>query len=142
MNLIRIYECLCDMTRLRILNLLTQGPLCVCHIQDILREPQVKVSKHLGYLKTHGMVESHREGNWRIYSLVARPPRELKKNLACLQDCSKEYPDFRRDLDGLRKLRTKGDDPSLLCCGKPTKSKATLSRVRRGRPSLSKSTSA
>jgi ArsR family transcriptional regulator, arsenate/arsenite/antimonite-responsive transcriptional repressor len=128
MDLVRIYECLCDLTRLRILNLLTQGPLCVCHIQDILREPQVKVSKHLGYLKTHGMVESRREGNWRVYRLVSRAPRELTKNLKCLQDCAKEGPQFRSDLEGLRKLQAKGDDPSLACCRKPAAVKAKAAR--------------
>lgn len=104
MELIRIYECLCDVTRLRILNLLTRGPLCVCHIQDVLGEPQVKISKHLGYLKAHGVVECHREGNWRVYRLVTHPSAELKSNLACLQDCATEDPVFRRDLARLRKL--------------------------------------
>ncbi len=51
MDLIQIYQCLCDPTRLRILHLLTQTPLCVCHFQEILGEPQVKVSKHLSYLR-------------------------------------------------------------------------------------------
>ena len=46
MSLVQIYQCLCDETRLRILNLLHEGELCVCHIQDILGEPQVKISKH------------------------------------------------------------------------------------------------
>ncbi len=124
MELIRIYECLCDVTRLRILNLLAQSPLCVCHIQDILGEPQVKVSKHLGYLKSHGVVESHREGNWRVYRLVTQPSPELKSNLACLQDCASEEPRLRRDLERLRKLRVKTDEPGLACCGKPTPAKA------------------
>ena len=57
MDLVSIYQCLCDHTRLRILHALTGGPLCVCHLQEILGEPQVKVSKHLAYLKQHGMVE-------------------------------------------------------------------------------------
>ena len=35
-QLIEIYNCLCDETRLRIVHLLTQSPLCVCHLQDIL----------------------------------------------------------------------------------------------------------
>ena len=47
-ELIQIYQCLCDPTRLRILHLLTQTPLCVCHFQEIFNEPQVKISKHLG----------------------------------------------------------------------------------------------
>ncbi|PYK63832.1 MAG: ArsR family transcriptional regulator, partial [Verrucomicrobia bacterium] len=47
MDLIQIYQCFCDRTRLRILHLLRRSPLCVCHFQDILDEPQVKISKHL-----------------------------------------------------------------------------------------------
>jgi DNA-binding transcriptional ArsR family regulator len=49
MDLIQIYQCFCDRTRLRILHLLTKSSLCVCHFQDILGEPQVKISKHLAY---------------------------------------------------------------------------------------------
>ncbi|MEY4005292.1 MAG: hypothetical protein RLZZ221_1388 [Verrucomicrobiota bacterium] len=68
MQLIRIHECLCDRTRLRIIHLLTAGPLCVCHFQAALREPQVKVSKHLAYLRTRGLVVAKRQGNWMVYS--------------------------------------------------------------------------
>ena len=107
MDLIRIYECLCDTTRLRVLNVLAQGPLCVCHFQEILREPQVKISKHLAYLRARGLVEVEREGNWMIYELPAKPSRELKANLACLQDCARENPVFRRDLARLKKLAPK-----------------------------------
>jgi ArsR family transcriptional regulator len=106
-NLIRIYECLCDRTRLRILALLGGGPLCVCHLQGILDEPQVKVSKHLGYLKSRGLVESKREGNWIIYQLPKKPSRELRANLACLQDCAGEEAVFRRDAAKLAKLRAR-----------------------------------
>ena len=42
MDLVQIYHCFCDRTRLRILNLLCEGPLCVCHFQELLNEPQVK----------------------------------------------------------------------------------------------------
>ncbi len=104
-KLLRIYECLCDQTRLRLLNLLQQGPLCVCHLQSVLGESQVKISKHLRYLKTHGLVESRKEGYWRIYRLPARPGAALAANLRCLQDCVSEDPVFRRDLAALKKLR-------------------------------------
>lgn len=107
MDLVRIYECLCDRTRLRLLALLGGGPLCVCHLQEILREPQVKVSKHLAYLRERGLVESIREGNWIVYSLPAKPPRELVANLACLQDCTGEDPQFRRDAAKLAKVRAR-----------------------------------
>src|SRR4051812_31173615 len=107
MELIRIYECLCDLTRLRLLNVLAQGPLCVCHFQEILREPQVKISKHLAYLKTRGLVRCKRQGNWMIYELAAKPARELRANLACLQDCAQDNPVFQRDLARMRKLAPK-----------------------------------
>jgi ArsR family transcriptional regulator, arsenate/arsenite/antimonite-responsive transcriptional repressor len=103
MELVQIYECLCDATRLRILNLLTQGPLCVCHFQTVLGEPQVKISKHLAYLRARGLVAAERQGNWMIYSLPAKPSRELAANLACLQDCARDLPQFRRDLTRLQK---------------------------------------
>ena len=103
-ELVQIYECLCDATRLRILNLLGQGPLCVCHFQEVLGEPQVKISKHLAYLRARGLVEVERTGNWMIYELPAKPTRELAANMACLQDCAAEKPVFRRDLERLRKL--------------------------------------
>jgi DNA-binding transcriptional ArsR family regulator len=74
MELIRIYECLCDETRLRVLHLLAQGPLCVCHFQEILREPQVKISKHLAYLRSRGLVVCERQGTWMIYALPGLRP--------------------------------------------------------------------
>ena len=104
MELVRIYECLCDVTRLRLLQVLAQGPLCVCHFQAVLGEPQVKISKHLAYLRERGLVQATREGNWVVYALPADPPRELAANLACLQDCARENPLFARDLARLKKL--------------------------------------
>ena len=105
MDLIQIYECFCDRTRLRILNLLTQTPLCVCHFQAILKEPQVKISKHLAFLKEREMVLAERQQNWMIYSLPGKRAPELEANLKCLQDCVASDSIFKRDLKALAKLR-------------------------------------
>lgn len=111
MKLVKIYECLCDPTRLRILNLLSAGERCVCALQEVLGEPQVKVSKHLAYLRAHKLVEVRRQANWMMYRLPARPSRELSANLACLQDCMREDPVFRRDAARLRRVASGPD-----CC--------------------------
>ena len=116
MELVEIYECLCDHTRLRLLNVLAQGPLCVCHFQAVLGEPQVKISKHLAYLRARGLVEVEREGNWMVYALPAKPTRELQANLACLQDCARENPDFQRDLARLKKLAPTLSASGPACC--------------------------
>ncbi len=104
-DLIRIYQCFCDATRLRIIHLLTRGPLCVCHFQEALDLPQTKVSQHLAYLRRHRLVECTRHGTWMIYSLPAAPSRELELNLKCLQDCAPGNPRFRTDLKRLDKTR-------------------------------------
>ncbi len=109
MDLIEIYKCLCDETRLRILHLLTQGPLCVCHFQKLLDLPQVPVSKHLAYLRDHQLVEAHRRGQWMIYALPAQRTRELDIQLQCLQDCVQTNEIFRADLQRLKKLRPECD---------------------------------
>jgi ArsR family transcriptional regulator, arsenate/arsenite/antimonite-responsive transcriptional repressor len=111
MDLIQIYQCFCDRTRLRILNLLAQGPLCVCHFQEALGEPQVKISKHLGYLKEREMVVAERKKNWMIYSLPRKRAPELEANLKCLQDCAQSDAVFKRDLKALTKLRSNCCEP-------------------------------
>jgi ArsR family transcriptional regulator, arsenate/arsenite/antimonite-responsive transcriptional repressor len=115
MDLVSIYECLCDRTRLRIIHLLLQGPLCVCHIQSVLSEPQVKISKHLGYLRRHGLAGSERCANLVIYRLPAKRPPQLSANFACLQDCVATEPVFRGDLARLEKLRA-GFGPDCPAC--------------------------
>ena len=98
MKLIEIYRCLCDETRLRLLNLLHRGPLCVCHFQEVLQLPQVAVSKHLAYLRRHGLVTAERDGAWMIYRLAEPRPPGLERQLSCLQDCARELPVFQDDL--------------------------------------------
>lgn len=116
MELVQVYKCLCDETRLRILHLLANRPLCVCHFQDILASPQVKISKHLAYLREHGMVETRRAGSWIIYSLPAHPSVELTANMKCLQDCCRENPIFTKDLRRMEKSLVQCAGPLAGCC--------------------------
>ena len=104
-ELIEVYQCFCDATRLRIVHLLTRGPLCVCHFQEILGLAQTKISQHLAYLRKRRMVVCTRHGTWMIYSLPTKAPLELRANLKCLQDCAPTDKRFRADLKALEKVR-------------------------------------
>jgi len=106
MELAQLYRAFADPTRLRILRVLQDGPLCVCHFQTVLAEPQVKISKHLGYLRERGLVVASRRGNWVIYALPVEKARsaELTANLACLAECAKTGAVFKRDRARLKKL--------------------------------------
>jgi ArsR family transcriptional regulator len=115
-KLIAIYQCLCEETRLRILHLLTQTPLCVCHFQTVLKESQVNISKHLRYLKSHGLVEVKQHRNWRIYQLPEKQSFELKRQLQCLQDCVQENNLFREDLKRLKAVSAEASSIVKDCC--------------------------
>lgn len=105
-ELCQVYRCLSDGTRLRILNLLSEGPLCVCHLQSVLDEPQVKISKHLASLRSHGLVESERRANWMIYRIADAANPALEHNLACLHDLRRKDPTFKSDLKRLQRTDT------------------------------------
>jgi ArsR family transcriptional regulator, arsenate/arsenite/antimonite-responsive transcriptional repressor len=68
-----VYRALADETRLRILALLRDGEVCVCHLQGSLRLPQPTISRHLAYLRKAGLAEARRDGVWMHYRLA--PPR-------------------------------------------------------------------
>lgn len=68
-TLLNTFKALSEETRLRILKLLEQGELCVCHIVAALDMVQPKVSFHLNVLKEAGFLKDRREGRWTHYSL-------------------------------------------------------------------------
>ena len=65
--LTKVYAALADPTRLRILSLLGDGEICVCHIHASLDVPQPTASRHLAYLQKSGLVEARRDGIWMHY---------------------------------------------------------------------------
>src|SRR3954468_10524005 len=64
-----LFKALADRTRLRILNLLLAGEVCVCDLHDTLGIPQPKASRHLAYLRSAGLVDARKEGQWVHYRL-------------------------------------------------------------------------
>ena len=66
---ITLFRALSDGTRLRIIKLLEDGELCVCHLMEILDMSQSRISRHMGILKNAGLVNDRREGRWVHYSL-------------------------------------------------------------------------
>lgn len=65
-----LFLALADKTRLRILNLIGDGEVCVFFFTETLREPQSKISRHLAYLRRAGIVETTRRGKWIYYRLL------------------------------------------------------------------------
>ena len=68
-ELLSVFKALSDETRLRIVKLLENGELCVCHIVAAVDMSQSKISFHLRILKEAGLVKDRREGKWMHYRL-------------------------------------------------------------------------
>ena len=129
MKLSAIYKCFSDETRLRILNLLSVSPLCVCHIQAVLHKSQVVISQHLAYLRERGVVTGQRYKNWMIYALPAERPAVLEANLQCLGQAVESEPTLRKDAQKLAKLmgtKSVGDLLDEGCCARLSKKETAL----------------
>jgi ArsR family transcriptional regulator len=70
------FSALADRTRLRLLNLMGQGEVCVCFFAGTLDTNNPKISRHLSYLKRAGLVEGRRDGKWMHYR-ICRPDDPL-----------------------------------------------------------------
>ena len=89
-DLERFFQALGDRTRLRILNLMGDQEICVCYFVEILGGPQSKISRHLAYLRSAGIVSARRDGKWMHYR-ICMPPHAgaaqiMRQTLAALKD--------------------------------------------------------
>jgi ArsR family transcriptional regulator len=64
-----LFKALADRTRLRLLNLMAAGEVCVCFFVEVLGTNQPKISRHLAYLRRAGVVAARREGKWMHYRI-------------------------------------------------------------------------
>jgi ArsR family transcriptional regulator len=68
-DIVDIFKALSDENRLRILNLLRNGELCVCDIEAVLNIKQSNASRHLNKLKTAKIILPEKKSQWVYYRL-------------------------------------------------------------------------
>jgi len=93
---------LADKTRLRILNLMRESEVCVCFFSEVLGKSQPKISRHLAYLRSAGIVSTRREGKWIHYKIEIPENSHIAK---ILQDV----------LEGLKSEKLMREDYEKLC---------------------------
>ena len=104
----QFFRVLADRTRLRIVNLLARGPLCVCNIQHVLGQPQSSVSRHLGLLRASGLTQDRRVGMRTFYELTGWDGGLATGVLDTLRRELKAQAEFGKDLEVLAALKTSG----------------------------------
>jgi ArsR family transcriptional regulator len=121
------FRALADRTRLRIVNLLARGSLCVCDIQRILRQPQSSVSRHLALLKSAGLIRDRRDGMRTFYALTDWNSGLARAVLGAIRAHLAVDDDYQADIEELARLRARGE-----CHEEP----AEVKRSRDGRQSM------
>lgn len=104
-NLVQYFRALSEEVRLRIIMLLSQGELCVCDIMEILDEPQSKVSRHLSYLKSSGLIAAKRVGVWMHYTLSDQRDETLNAQIGFMRERFSRLPGFAEDIAKMNVLK-------------------------------------
>jgi ArsR family transcriptional regulator len=92
-----VLKALADKTRLRILALLGNNEVCVCHIHDTLGLPQPTVSRHLAYLRRTGLVAARRDGVWMHYQVSRALVPAVQRVVDAAVDALNQVPVTSRD---------------------------------------------
>ncbi len=125
-----ILKAAADPTRLRLLNLLRLGSICVCDLQAVLQIPQPTVSRHLAALRHAGLVSDVRKATRIVYSLTPGTTTQIDALHNFLDRCCPEDAVMRGDIvrfrqavaDGKCRLESVGGEaahPEALLEGSP-----------------------
>ncbi len=131
---------------MRMLLLLSSGPLGVKHLQEILALPQVRVSKHLAYLKARGLVDVERRQNWMLYRLPDPLPPEIATCLEWLRGCLKDSEVLQADTAARAQLGAEAERVARLPLAKskapPRQPVPPIATPTRARPPIAPETTA
>src|SRR6187397_3227723 len=92
-----LFKALADKTRLRILALLGNNEVCVCHIHDSLGLPQPTVSRHLAYLRRVGLVDARRDGVWMHYQVARSLDPVVQRVVTAAVEAVSQVPTTHQD---------------------------------------------
>lgn len=100
-SLEELFQALGDRTRVRLLNLMSDGEVCVCFFVEVLDEPQPKISRHLAYLRSAGLVSARREGKWANYAITMPGQPTVRRALEAVLESFRDDRELQRDRTAL-----------------------------------------
>lgn len=107
-DLVYILKALADENRIRILNLLRNGELCVCDIEVVLGITQSNTSRHLNRLKVAGIIASEKKSQWVYYKLNDETFVKSPFLSIIINDEMSKIERCRKDLELLEKIKASG----------------------------------
>lgn len=79
---------LADPVRAQIVQVLTRGPACVCHLVEDLELKQPNVSNHVRVLRQAGLIRGEHRGRFTFYHLNTDGLRAAAAHLAQLAEAA------------------------------------------------------
>ena len=107
-NLIKIVKALSDENRLRILNLLQYGDLCVCELEILLEINQSNVSRHLNKLANVGILHYYKAAKYVYYNVNEEKTKEYPFIKQVLDSAYSELEHCQEDYKKLFSYKNKG----------------------------------
>ena len=107
-DLVYILKALADENRIRILNLLRNGELCVCDIEAVLGIKQSNTSRHLNRLKLAGIIASEKKSPWIYYRLKDETFEKYPFLSIIINDETDKIDVCKNDLEMLEKIKASG----------------------------------
>ncbi len=110
LELIQMLKALGDDTRIRIINILSRGALCVCEIEEILNITQSNASRHLNKLMTAKLVTYYKEAKFVYYKLdeTTMNNHPFIKEIIDKELCKVEK--LQEDNNNLKEFKTDGNN--------------------------------
>ncbi|WP_241079541.1 ArsR/SmtB family transcription factor [Natranaerofaba carboxydovora] len=107
-NLMKILKALSDENRLRILNLLQYGDLCVCELEILLEIGQSNVSRHLNKLTNAGILQYYKAAKYVYYNINEEKTKEYPFVKQVLNSASSKLEQCQEDYKRLSSYKDKG----------------------------------
>ncbi len=95
------FAALADRTRLRLLNLMRDGEVCVCFFAETLYTNNPKISRHLAYLKRAGLVKARRDGKWMHYRINVPENNDAAMVFSATMEMLGKDEEMRKDRETL-----------------------------------------
>jgi ArsR family transcriptional regulator, arsenate/arsenite/antimonite-responsive transcriptional repressor len=103
-----VMKALSDETRMRILNILKDGDLCVCEIEVILDINQSNASRHLNKLTNAKILEYYKIAKFVYYKLNEDTLREYPFIKEIIETQTLKLEQFNKDLERVKKYKNSG----------------------------------
>lgn len=108
MELIQILKSLGDDTRIRIVNILSDGALCVCEIEEILNITQSNASRHLNKLMNAKLVTYYKEAKFVYYKIDEKTIEKHPFIKEIIDSELSKIENLQNDFNTLKKFKNEG----------------------------------